>query len=194
MATIKHVQGIYPSNSGNTRVMIVFKDRGDLHFYMKPDGSLHFPSQHDEHTLADPYDGYQEYDWVFKTWRRTNKAVKSEELAGEKRKQAVALCLKLIDPVKRREAIRLALIAKSGRVQLGGNGELKKQFNKIKKSIRTENKATPPPAVKPSQPQKEETKTNQASTNDETEQKVNPSYYGGSQIDKFHQRYAKKAM
>jgi hypothetical protein len=183
MATIMSIKGIFPSNSGNTRVMVTFKQRGDLHFYMKPDGTLHIPSKHDPNTLNDPYEGYKEWEWVYKTWKKTNNQVVCDELSGELRSLAMALAKKLISP-ERKEVMRLAMIAKSGNVPLGQNGDLKKKLNGLKKEIRKENKnKTPDPAP---EAKKVHSPVPIVKKNGSP---VQPSIYGTSQVDKFYQRY-----
>lgn len=188
MATIKTVEGIHPSNSGNTRVMISFTNAADMHFYMKPDGSLHFPSAHNEFTLVDPLDGYREYQWVEKTWKKTNPAVVTEELTGNKRVKAVSLCIKLLNPKEAKHVIAQALIEKSSKGKLGeqlGKGV----FKKIRNNISNESKSTPKQAEKPVQ----QTQATVLPITTTITQPATKTACDSPQIVRYHKRLQKKA-
>lgn len=184
MARINEVFGIHPSNSGNTRVLITFYNAGDMNFYMKPDGSLHFPKTHNEFTLQDPLDGYNEFLWVEKTWKKGNKEVVKEELSGDKRKKAVALCTKLMDPKERKKVITDALIKQSGsetlRRQLGN-----KVFRDAKKAIVGEKASKTP--VKPETVKQAVILPIETVIKDAVPKNFNPEH---PQIKKFEKKYA----
>ncbi len=194
MARIKRVVGLYPSTSGNTRIWIEFYDRGDMHFYMTPTGDLHIGKTHNEHTLEDHKEGYDEFLWAEKMWKKGNPEVVTRELNEkndpERFEMAVALCLKLQNPIERKKVFQKAMALRKGTSTMKENPELSKKLNLLKKNIRNENKdkKNNQPAPNPS---------NQAPTpakNPKVEagnQKVT-SPYGSSQIDKFKKRYGQK--
>ncbi len=137
--TIKHVFGIYPSNSGNIRVCVTFRERGDLHFYMNKNGALHIPNQHNEETLDDSFEAHKEFLWVETTWKKTNPEVVMGILTGELREKAVALCLRMMSPDTHRQEVMAAIAVKAGTAKLSGKN--KEILDQVKKNLKSSAKA-----------------------------------------------------
>jgi hypothetical protein len=73
---------VFPSTSGNYRVKVIYADRSipPLHFYMKPDGSLHIPEGHKTKPVVMLND--QEMEWCFRYWKKTNPNVRKETFSS----------------------------------------------------------------------------------------------------------------
>ena len=208
----KRIVGIYPSTSGNVRVAIEFHDRGDMNFYMTKDGDLHIGKTHDEHTLDNPLEAYQEFKWAQQRWRQGNPGVVTEDLTGEKRQMAIALCIILQDQIERKKAFQKAMAARRSTSTMKANPELNKTLKDIKKNIQKGNKdkgnqqkpvqqTTSKNVVRPAnnEPAKQATPGNIQQPNGGTtdqpvinngEEKPN---YGKCRIEQFNNKYKKPA-
>lgn len=133
MKSVKNIQTIGPTASGNTRVKVNFFDSTSIHFYMKADGTLHTPEKHKENQLTNPINGQNEWEWVKKGW---GKKLPILILQKEQRSQALELARQIVGPSKVQQEVKntkkgeVVLTEKEAKKKIIGQTEKKSFFDR----------------------------------------------------------------